>query len=78
MFNANAHVSPVSTRFCFLPYAYVANLQFYMCGSSQIAKEVKVKSVEILQTIHGDMDTSAAASYLAEIMKGRYATDVFD
>ncbi|KAK1223348.1 hypothetical protein PQX77_013780 [Marasmius sp. AFHP31] len=55
-----------------------ANAHFYVCGSSQVAKEVKTKSVEIIQTVHGDMETSAAESYLAEIMKGRYATDVFD
>ncbi|KAL0567352.1 hypothetical protein V5O48_014637, partial [Marasmius crinis-equi] len=54
------------------------NAHFYVCGSSRIAKEVKAKSVEIIQAIREDLDASAAASYLEDLLKGRYATDVFD
>ncbi|KAF9263922.1 cytochrome P450 [Marasmius fiardii PR-910] len=57
---------------------FKANANFYVCGSSKIAKEFKAKSVEIVQSIHQDMDTTAATAHLESLMRDRYATDVFD
>ncbi|KAK7038997.1 hypothetical protein VNI00_010389 [Paramarasmius palmivorus] len=57
---------------------YKANASFYICGSSHIAKEVKARSVEVLQQIRRDLSNETAATTLEELLRGRYATDVFD
>ncbi|ESK91468.1 cytochrome p450 [Moniliophthora roreri MCA 2997] len=57
---------------------YQNNANFYICGSSHIAREVKAKSVQVLQQLHSDLSNDAAASTLEELLRGRYATDVFD
>ncbi|KAF9263923.1 bifunctional P-450/NADPH-P450 reductase [Marasmius fiardii PR-910] len=57
---------------------FKANANFYVCGSSTIAKELKAKSVEIIQSLHPDMDVPTATVYLEQLMRDRHATDVFD
>ncbi|KAF9263918.1 fatty acid hydroxylase [Marasmius fiardii PR-910] len=57
---------------------FQANANFYVCGSSTIAKELKAKFVKIIQSLRQDMDVQAATAHLECLMRDRYATDVFD
>ncbi|KAG7093355.1 hypothetical protein E1B28_007036 [Marasmius oreades] len=57
---------------------FKANANFYVCGSSTIAKELKAKCVEIIQSFRQGMGGAEAATRLEELLRGRYATDVFD
>ncbi|ESK87864.1 cytochrome p450 [Moniliophthora roreri MCA 2997] len=58
--------------------AYRNNARFYVCGSNVIAKEVKVGLVEIYKQLHPEKDEITAKVELADLLKGRYATDVFE
>uniref|UniRef100_A0A0W0F1E3 Putative fatty acid hydroxylase n=1 Tax=Moniliophthora roreri TaxID=221103 RepID=A0A0W0F1E3_MONRR len=58
--------------------AYRNNARFYVCGSNVIAKEVKVGLVEIYKQLHPEKDETTAKVELADLLKGRYATDVFE
>ncbi|KAK7052834.1 hypothetical protein VNI00_004153 [Paramarasmius palmivorus] len=58
--------------------AYRNRAQFYVCGSSQIAKEVKAVLLEIYKQLHSEKDDSVAKAELEALSKGRYATDVFE
>ncbi|KAL0564092.1 hypothetical protein V5O48_017963 [Marasmius crinis-equi] len=57
---------------------FKAGAQFYICGSGQVARGVKARSVEVVQSAHENMNGTAAAAHFEEVMKGRYNTDVFD
>lgn len=74
-FNDKAHVS-------LFPVLYKSVIQFlvqsFICGSNQIAKAVRAQSVEILRSLRPDLDQSQAVKELESVLKGRFATDVFD
>ncbi|KAK0459209.1 fatty acid hydroxylase [Desarmillaria tabescens] len=57
--------------------AYDAGAKFFTCGSGQVAKEIKNKLVEILETQHS-LDHDQAVKIFQQITQGRYATDIFD
>ncbi|KAF8185259.1 cytochrome P450 [Mycena galopus ATCC 62051] len=57
--------------------AYRQNAAFFTCGSSAVAKGIKGSLVEIIKEIDGANTTEAAAKF-ERILKGRYATDIFD
>ncbi|KAK7056328.1 hypothetical protein VNI00_002881 [Paramarasmius palmivorus] len=52
--------------------------QLYVCGSNQIAKEVNAGLAEIYKQLHPEKDDSVAKADLDVLLKGRYATDVFE
>lgn len=54
-----------------------SELQFYLCGSGKIATEVKKKLIAIIQEAR-QLDEAAATVAFAEILNGRFATDVFE
>ncbi|KIK61041.1 hypothetical protein GYMLUDRAFT_43136 [Collybiopsis luxurians FD-317 M1] len=58
--------------------AFNNRAQSFICGSSQVAKAVRMRSVEILRSLRPELDERQAVSELDVLMKGRFATDVFD
>ncbi|KAG7449852.1 fatty acid hydroxylase [Guyanagaster necrorhizus] len=57
--------------------AYYSGAKFFTCGSGQVAKGIRNKLVEILET-QQDLDYDQAAEKFQQVMQGRYATDIFD
>ncbi|THH31499.1 hypothetical protein EUX98_g2663, partial [Antrodiella citrinella] len=57
--------------------AFLAGGKFYLCGSGKIATEVKKKLIAIIQEAR-QLDEAAATVAFAEILNGRFATDVFE
>ncbi|PBK73968.1 cytochrome P450 [Armillaria solidipes] len=57
--------------------AYHAGAKFFTCGSGQVAKGIKSKLVEILETQQG-LDHDQAEKRFQQVTQGRYATDIFD
>ncbi|KAK7438190.1 hypothetical protein VKT23_018121 [Stygiomarasmius scandens] len=51
---------------------------FFICGSSKVAKGVMTKCADIIRNAHPELGEKEAARKLEEVIKGRYATDVFD
>ncbi|KAE9403346.1 cytochrome P450 [Gymnopus androsaceus JB14] len=58
--------------------AFNKKAQFFVCGSNKVAKAVKSQCVEILRSLRPGLDQVTAAAELETLMKGRFATDVFD
>ncbi|KAJ3896345.1 fatty acid hydroxylase [Lentinula edodes] len=58
--------------------AFNGKAHSFICGSNQIAKAVRKQSVEILRSLRPDLDQSQAVKELESVLKGRFATDVFD
>ncbi|KAJ6631867.1 cytochrome P450 [Mycena sp. CBHHK59/15] len=56
---------------------YTQNASFYTCGSGAVAKGIKAALVDIIKATDGS-DVDAAERKFETILKGRYATDVFD
>ncbi|KAJ6505385.1 fatty acid hydroxylase [Mycena sanguinolenta] len=57
--------------------AYRQNAAFFTCGSANAAKGIKASLVEIIK--HADStNTEDATVKFEKILKGRYATDIFD
>ncbi|KAF5345044.1 hypothetical protein D9758_010444 [Tetrapyrgos nigripes] len=56
----------------------IQNAQTFVCGSSQIAKGIMAKSIDILRIYHPELSDEEATKKLEQEMQGRYATDVFD
>jgi len=53
-------------------------MQLFICGSSKVAKGVMAKCADIIRNAHPELGEKEAAQKLEEVIKGRYATDVFD
>lgn len=51
--------------------------QFFTCGSANVAKGVKSTLVDIIKA-EENVDEAEATEKFERIMKGRYATDIFD
>ncbi|KAF5387254.1 hypothetical protein D9757_006892 [Collybiopsis confluens] len=59
--------------------AFQNRAQSFICGSNRVAKAVKMRSVEILRSVRGpELDQEQAVAELDQLIKGRFATDVFD
>ncbi|KAK0212347.1 fatty acid hydroxylase [Desarmillaria ectypa] len=54
-----------------------AGAKFFTCGSKQVAKGIKNKLEEFLETQQG-LDHDQAVKRFQQVMQGRYATDIFD
>lgn len=52
-------------------------LQFFTCGSGQVAKGIKNKLLEILES-EGSLTREEAVLRFDAISKDRYVTDIFD
>ncbi|KAJ3826077.1 fatty acid hydroxylase [Lentinula raphanica] len=50
----------------------------FICGSNRIAKAVRSRSLEILRSVRPELDNEQAVAELETILRGRFATDVFD
>ncbi|KAK0494970.1 fatty acid hydroxylase [Armillaria luteobubalina] len=57
--------------------AYEAGAKLFTCGSGQVARGIKNKLVEILETQQG-IDHDEAVKRFQQVTQGRYATDIFD
>ncbi|KAK7065087.1 fatty acid hydroxylase [Favolaschia claudopus] len=57
--------------------AYRQNAAFFTCGSGAVAKGIKTSIIKIIQDADS-VDTEAASKKFDQILKGRYATDIFD
>lgn len=74
-FNNKAQVRILfALEYQFDPYS----IQFFVCGSNKVAKAVKSRFVEILRSLRPGLDEVTAAAELEILLKGRFATDVFD
>ncbi|KAJ3737687.1 fatty acid hydroxylase [Lentinula guzmanii] len=58
--------------------AFHSQAHSFICGSNQIAKAVRKQSVEILRSLRPALDQNQAAAELESVLRGRFATDVFD
>ncbi|KAJ7579319.1 fatty acid hydroxylase [Mycena floridula] len=59
--------------------AYKDGARFFTCGSGLVAKGVRSKLVDIVKDSSGsEIDRETAEANLDKIIKGRYATDIFD
>ncbi|THU85308.1 fatty acid hydroxylase [Dendrothele bispora CBS 962.96] len=54
------------------------NAIVFICGSSKVAKGVMAKCADITRSIYPELNEEEATKKLQEVLKGRYATDVFD
>ncbi|KAF8217433.1 fatty acid hydroxylase [Mycena galopus ATCC 62051] len=57
--------------------AYEKGASFFTCGSADVAKGIKAALVEIIME-QEKVDVVRATEKFEKIMKGRYATDIFD
>ncbi|KAJ7740466.1 fatty acid hydroxylase [Mycena maculata] len=57
--------------------AYRKGAAFFTCGSANVAKGVKATLVDIIKA-EENVDVVRAEEMFSKIMKGRYATDIFD
>ncbi|KAJ6537331.1 fatty acid hydroxylase [Mycena sp. CBHHK59/15] len=57
--------------------AYHKGASFFTCGSANVAKGIKATLVDIIKTTE-NVDVDEATIKFEKIMKGRYATDIFD
>ncbi|KAF7367846.1 Fatty acid hydroxylase [Mycena sanguinolenta] len=57
--------------------AYRQNAAFFTCGSANVAKGIKASLVEIIKQADST-NTEDATVKFERILKGRYATDIFD
>ncbi|KAF7312568.1 Fatty acid hydroxylase [Mycena indigotica] len=57
--------------------AFADDALFFTCGSSAVAKGIKKTLIDIIQVMHHTNEEDATQRF-QKIVKGRYATDVFD
>jgi len=57
--------------------AFQAGAKFYLCGSGKVSVSVKEKLVAIIQETRS-VDSAEATTIFADIVNGRFATDVFE
>ncbi|KAJ7128256.1 fatty acid hydroxylase [Mycena filopes] len=57
--------------------AYRQNAVFFTCGSANVARGIKTSLVEIIKQADGT-NAEVAMEKFEKILKGRYATDIFD
>jgi len=58
--------------------AFNQKAQSFVCGSNKVAKAVKSQCAEILRSLRPNLDEVTAVAELETLLKGRFATDVFD
>ncbi|KAJ7579303.1 fatty acid hydroxylase [Mycena floridula] len=59
--------------------AYRDGARFFTCGSGTMAKGVRAKMVDIVKDLsESEIDRETAEASLDKMIKGRYATDIFD
>ena len=76
---AQRYVQPIfrlNTNTNIVPYPYNEH-QFFVCGSGKVSTGVKETILSLIK-VRTQTDDAAASAIFDKVMKGRYATDIFE